>query len=174
MSDENEINLFLFLFRLIFWFLTWTLAEYFLHRFMHYNHPLNIFFRIHRHHHNIQMEKLTSKSNRWPKFSYFFFWFDNLYETVEIIFGETLPALIIYLIDPNCGVYILLFHYVYELLATDSLLEHNKEIRNPLIINLFAVGQFHLEHHRISNKNFGFTITLWDHLFGTYKQYIEE
>ena len=174
MSDENKIISFLFYFRLVFWFLVWTLAEYLLHRFMHYNHSLNIFFKIHRHHHNIEMEKLTSKNNRWPKFSYLFFWFDNLNETIEIIFGETMPALIIYFIDPECGFLILVFHYVYELLATDSLLEHNTDIKNSMIIKTFAVGQFHLQHHRQTNKNYGFTITLWDHIFGTYKHYSED
>jgi sterol desaturase/sphingolipid hydroxylase (fatty acid hydroxylase superfamily) len=170
----DALNLLYFSTRLTALFLLWTLAEYFLHRFMHINHSLNIFFHIHRHHHNIPIEKLTAKTNRWPKFSYFFFWFDNLYETIEIVFGETIPALIIYYFDPECGIYILIFHYVYELLATDSLLEHNPEIKEKSVIKYFAVGQFHLEHHRRANKNFGFTITLWDHLFGTYKYYDEK
>ena len=165
----NE-DIFLFI-RFCFWFLMWTLAEYLLHRLMHYNHSLNIFFKIHRHHHNISLSILTSKKNMIPKFSYFIFWFENLNETIEILFGETFPAVLIYLIDPDSGKYILIFHYIYELLATDSLLEHNPDIKSQNIIKYFAVGQFHLQHHRQTNKNYGFTITLWDHVFGTYTDY---
>ena len=64
-----------------------------------------------------------------------------------------MPAFIIYFIDLECGFLILIFHYVYELLATDSLLEHNTDIKNSMIIKTFAVGQFHLQHHRQTNKN---------------------
>ena len=86
---------------------------------------------------------------------------DNLHETLEIIVGETLPALLIWWFDPQCGVPLLIFHYVYEILATDALLEHNPDIRAPIWVRNFAVGQFHLEHHRRPTTNFGFTITLW-------------
>ena len=64
--------------------------------------------------------------------------------------------------DSNCGYPIFIFHYIYELL------EHNTSLSGK-ITKYFAVGQFHLEHHRKANTNFGFTITLWDHLFGTYE-----
>lgn len=100
---------------------------------------------------------------------YFFFFFENVHETVEIIVGETIPAICIYLCDPDCGIYLLAFHYIYEILATDSLLEHNAQITSKSIIKYAAVGQFHLEHHRLPTCNYGFTITLWDHVFGTYK-----
>ena len=174
MDDENSYFSLSFYIRLFIWFLIWTLAEYLIHRFMHFNHKLNIFYRIHRYHHSIPYDKLTSSNNKLPKLSYFFLWFDNINETIEIILGETIPAIGIYLLDKKCGFIILIFHYFYELIATDALLEHNPNIKTSSIINYFAVGQFHLEHHRKANKNFGFTITLWDHLFGTYETYNED
>ena len=157
--------------RLAFWFLTWTFCEYWMHRIMHINNPYNFLHYIHQYHHKIPIEIVTSHEYRWPKFSYIFFWFENLNETLEIIIGETIPALVIYFIDYECGLMILIFHYFYELIATDSLLEHNPNISYKPIIQCLAIGQFHLEHHRKRNKNFGFTITLWDHIFGTYALY---
>lgn len=154
--------------RLVAWFLVWTFAEYWMHRLMHWRNRYNFLYDIHREHHKIPYNEVTDKKHRWPKLMYFLFFFDNIHETLEIILGETLPACIIYFIDPECGIVILLFHYVYEILATDSLLEHNEDIKSKYIISTFAVGQFHLEHHRRSEKNYGFTITLWDHVFGTF------
>jgi len=79
--------------------------------------------------------------------------------------GETIWVLAIYWIDPQPGLFLLLFHYVYELLATDSLLEHNPDLEARFGL---AVGKFHLEHHRIPYVNYGFTIDVWDRVFGTY------
>jgi len=155
--------------RLPFWFLLWTLGEYLFHRLCHYKSRLNPLWKLHRYHHTVSIAELTSKENRWPKPSYFYFWFENLRETLEVLLGETIPALFIYQIDPLCGWPLLLFHYVYEILATDSLLEHNPDITQKNIVATFAVGQFHLEHHRNPSVNFGFTITIWDHIFGSFK-----
>ena len=44
----DALNLFYFSIRLTSLFLLWTLAEYLLHRFMHINHSLNIFYHIHQ------------------------------------------------------------------------------------------------------------------------------
>lgn len=158
--------------RFCLWFLTWTLWEYSFHRLCHtriflgVNNPL---YHLHRFHHSVSLSELTHKDNRWPKILYFCFWFENLQETIEIYLGETIPAIIVYLVDPPCGIPLLIFHYVYEILATDSLLEHNPDITKEDIVSTFAVGQFHLEHHRNPLVNFGFTITLWDHIFGTFR-----
>ena len=157
-----------FYIRLGFWFLIWTCAEYWMHRLMHWRSPYNFLYFIHHEHHKIPYTEVTDKKHRWPKLIYFIFYFDNIHETLEIILGETIPALLIYFIDPECGLLVLIFHYFYEIMATDSLLEHNAQISSKSVVSVFAVGQFHLEHHRRSEKNFGFTITLWDHIFGTF------
>ena len=159
----------LFLLRFTCWFLLWTFCEYWMHRLMHVSSPYNILYRMHRSHHLTPYAVLTDKKYRWPKLSYFIFFFDNIHETLEIIVGETIPALCIYYCDPECGILLLAFHYVYEILATDSLLEHNPDISLHSVIKYCAVGQFHLEHHRLPSYNYGFTITLWDHVFKTYK-----
>jgi sterol desaturase/sphingolipid hydroxylase (fatty acid hydroxylase superfamily) len=154
--------------RLSFWFLVWTFAEYWMHRLMHWRNPYNFLYHIHREHHKIAYNEVTDKKHQWPKLMYFIFFFDNINETLEIVLGETVPALLIYWIDPTCGIILLIFHYIYEILATDSLLEHNADIKDEAIISSLAIGQFHLEHHRHPEKNFSFTITLWDHVFGTF------
>jgi sterol desaturase/sphingolipid hydroxylase (fatty acid hydroxylase superfamily) len=118
----------------------------------------------------VPLSELTKKEHRWPKLLYFCFWFENLRETLEILLGETLPAMLIYYMDPECGLPLLVFHYIYEIIATDALLEHNPDIDQEEIVSTLAVGQFHLEHHRNPGVNFGFTITLWDHVFGTFKK----
>ena len=152
--------------RFLCWFLLWTMMEYWSHRFFHWNHRWNFFYKMHQHHHSLSIEQLTDEANRWPKPLYFVWFFDNLYETIEIVAGETVWALLIYYFDPKPGGYLLLFHYVYELLATDSLLEHNPELEARYGL---AVGKFHMEHHRVPLVNFGFTIDVWDRLFGTYR-----
>jgi hypothetical protein len=151
------------------WFLVWTLAEYSFHRLCHTKAKYNPLWKMHRFHHSVPLAELTKKEHRWPKLLYFCFWFENFKETLEILLGETLPAVLIYVIDPECGLPLLVFHYAYEILATDSLLEHNPDIDQKEIVSTLAVGQFHLEHHRNPGVNFGFTITLWDHVFGTFK-----
>ncbi len=159
----------MFVLRLSFWFLLWTFCEYWMHRLMHLSSSYNPLYQVHRGHHLISYKVLTDKKNQWPKLMYFFFFFENIDETLEILIGETIPALCIYYCDPECGKYILAFHYIYEILATDSLLEHNPDIASPSIIKYCAVGQFHLQHHRVPSCNYGFTITIWDHVFNTYK-----
>ena len=156
-----------FAIRFAIWFLVWTFCEYATHRWLfHSNHKWNPFFKIHQFHHSLSLESLCAKENRYPKPLYFVWFFDNVYETLEILIGETIWALLIYWVDPEVGLPLLCFHYVYELLATDSLLEHNAELEAPLGL---AVGKFHLEHHRVPTSNFGFTIDLWDRVFGTYR-----
>ena len=155
-------------FRFMAWFLVWTFCEYATHRWLfHYNHTWNPFFKIHQFHHGLSLESLCAKENRFPKPLYFLWFFDNVYETLEIVIGETIWALLIYLIDPEVGVPLLIFHYVYELLATDSLLEHNADLEAPIGL---AVGKFHLEHHAFPTCNYGFTIDLWDRLLGTWRE----
>ena len=149
------------------WFLVWTFCEYATHRWLfHCNTKWNPFLIIHQFHHGLPLENLCAKENRFPKPLYFIWFFDNVYEALEILIGETIWALIIYWIDEDVGLPLLCFHYVNELLATDSLLEHNAELEAPPGL---AVGKFHLEHHRVPTSNFGFTIDLWDRIFGTYR-----
>lgn len=152
--------------RFVGWFLLWTLCEYMMHRFFHWNHPWNFFYKMHQYHHSLTLRQLTDEANRWPKPLYFLWFFDNIYETIEIVAGETVWALLIYWIDPKPGLALLIFHYVYELLATDSLLEHNPNLEANYGL---AVGKFHLEHHRVPLCNYGFTIDIWDRVFGTYR-----
>ena len=86
--------------------------------------------------------------------------------------GETLPAfLIYYFISQYYGLIILIFHYFYEIIATDAILEHNPYISSKYITRFFAIGQFHLQHHRNTQKNFSFIFTFWDYVFGTYQEH---
>jgi len=173
LDTQSVLNVFLVPWRFWLWFMFWTLWEYSFHRTCHtprvfgFKNPL---WDLHRFHHSVSLAELTHKKNRWPKLHYLLFFFENLQESMEIYLGETIPALIVFFVDPQCGVPLLIFHYIYEIVATDALLEHNPDITNEEIVSTFAVGQFHLEHHRNPLVNFSFTITLWDHVFGTYKK----
>ena len=137
--------------------------EYWLHRLMH----SSILYKIHKYHHHISYKELTIPVT--PKLSYLFFWYDNLYETLEIIIVQFIPIFIIYLMDPYIGLILFFFYYIYEFISSDSLVEHNPNITNIIITYFFAIGQFHLEHHRNMKCNFSFKITLWDHIFNTYE-----
>lgn len=153
--------------KLILYFLLSTFIEYWLHRLMHYKNKYNILYKIHKHHHNFSYEELTTLTI--PKLSYLFFWYGNLYETLEIIIGQFIPIFFIFLINHEIGLILFFFYHIYEFIATGALLEHNSNITNKIITYFFSVGQCHLEHHRNTNCNFSFKITIWDHVFNTYK-----
>jgi sterol desaturase/sphingolipid hydroxylase (fatty acid hydroxylase superfamily) len=145
-------------------FLLWTLLVYLMHRLSHLKHKRNILRKIHFHHHNI---------NYWQgdkifKWYYLLFYFGSFYATLDILISLTLPALLVYLIYPPVGIYILLFHYLYEVFFSEGLLDHNPNIKGG-ITKVFAWGQYHLIHHKFLKFNFGLMITLWDYVFGTNK-----
>ena len=60
----------------------------------------------------------------------------------------------------------MVFHYVYEVFLSRTVLDHNPKITGK-ITRFISIGSFHLKHHTNVRCNFSFYITLWDYLFKT-------
>jgi len=133
-----------------------------MHRLAHSKHRLNFIHRIHLYHH-----KINYLDGGAPKFKWhFLFFYFGFYETIDIVLILTLPAIFVYLLYPTTGVYLLIFHYFYEVLFSEGVLDHNPKITGK-ITRFFAWGEYHLTHHRYWKYNFGLLITFWDFIFGT-------
>ena len=147
-------------------FLLWTLLVYFLHRLAHFRHKRNPLYRIHICHHRVNYFKEENRKFRW---CYLLFYFGGLNETLDVLLVLTLPALVVYFIYPPTGVYILCFHYFYEVFFSEGLLDHNPKVKGG-ITKFFSWGQYHLTHHRTWKYNYSLIITLWDYVFSTKKR----
>lgn len=156
------INIFIF----IGLFLLWTLLVYFMHRLAHIRSKNNPLYYVHLAHHKINYFK---EDNRKFKWYYLFFYFGGILETLDVIVMLTVPALSVYLLFPSYGIYILLFHYLYEVFLSEGYLDHNPKI-NGKITNYFSWGTYHLIHHKTWTHNFSLIITLWDYMFVTQKK----
>src|SRR4051812_43242878 len=106
-------------------FFLWTLCIYFMHRIAHIQSKFNPFYQIHLSHHKINYLK---KSNRKFQWYYFLFYFGSLYATLDVIFILTFPAFLMYWISPQYGLYIVGFHYLYEVFLSEGTLDHNPKI----------------------------------------------
>lgn len=144
-------------------FLLWTFLVYLMHRLAHIRHKHNLFHAIHLSHHKIDY---LNANNRKFKWYYFFFYFGSLNATLDVLIMLTLPAFIVYFIYPPLGIYILIFHYLYEVLLSEGALDHNPAIKGR-ITSFFAWGEYHLTHHKTWVSNYGLVITFWDTIFKT-------
>jgi len=145
--------------------LAWTFMTYWLHRLSHVSHPKNPLWQLHRAHHRVAYlgEPTGSKI---PKIGQFFLWLGTWRASLDVILAMTLPALAIAVLFPRYGIPLLVFHYFYEIFASEHALDHNPQIKGR-IVKYFAWGDFHLFHHMAPKNNFGLVITLWDRVFGT-------
>jgi sterol desaturase/sphingolipid hydroxylase (fatty acid hydroxylase superfamily) len=145
-------------------FLIWTFFSYWLHRISHINSKYNPFFRLHmKHHTKVYPSKNFSIIPKWYNFLFFF---GTIKETLDIWVIFELPLFVISYFSPSNGIPLLVFHYFYEIFLSDEILDHNVNIKGK-ITKIFAIGEFHLNHHHKVNKNFGFFVCLWDYVFGT-------
>lgn len=151
-------------FSLIFYFMLWTLCSYWIHRIAHIPHKKNILFKVHQAHHMVQYGE-----SYMPSWGSFFFWFGSWKASLDVWISLTLPVVIIAIIDPVPGITLLIFHYVYEVFFSSNVLDHNPKIKG-MVTRIFAIGQYHLQHHRVQRWNYSFFITLWDHVFRTVKK----
>ena len=147
-------------------FFLWTFMSYWLHRFAHINHSCNPLYKIHKFHHQKKYDENDLWKFYWPSI---WFWFGNIKQTLEIWIVFTIPAILIAIIIGGGAFYLLPLHYIYEVLFADRLVEHNPRIKGK-ITKIFAIGSYHLIHHDKFKYNYGFYITLWDHIFGTVKK----
>ncbi|MDB5117680.1 MAG: hypothetical protein JWQ79_3172 [Mucilaginibacter sp.] len=146
-------------------FLLWTLLVYLMHRLAHFRHRFNFLYHIHRYHHRVNYLS-EKKGFRWY---HFFFYFGSFYESLDVWLMMTLPAIALFLWQPKYGIYILVFHYLYEVFLSESQLDHNERITGK-VTRYFSWGTYHLGHHRNIRSNFSLMITLWDSVFRTTQQ----
>jgi len=147
--------------KLIVYFLIWSLYSYIIHRIAHIPNKKNPLLKIHVVHHRVEYDDSILPS--WPNF---FFWFGSWRASLDVWITLTLPVVVIAIIDPIPGLILLAFHYFYEIFFASNVIDHNPNIKGK-ITKFFAIGQYHVKHHEVYRSNYGFFITLWDHLFGT-------
>lgn len=145
--------------------LLWTLVMYWIHRLAHIHHPKNPFWQLHRAHHAVAYLSAPSKST-WPRLGQLVFWLGSWRATLDVIVTMTIPAILIAILIPRYGIFLLAFHYIYELFFSEYALDHNPKIKG-FITHIFAWGDFHLLHHMTPRKNYSLIITLWDRVFQT-------
>lgn len=143
----------------------WTLAIYWLHRWSHIHHRFNPLWWIHRAHHAEPYLREDSRP-QWPKLGQFLFWLGGVRLSLDVILVMTLPLLAIVWVWPQYALPLLVFHYLYEVFLSESVLDHNPRITNRAT-RWFAWGDFHLHHHVNLKKNYGLMLGLWDFVFGT-------
>lgn len=147
-------------------FLLWTLLVYLMHRLAHVRHTFNFLYKIHIYHHKIDYFK---KENRRFKWYYMLFYFGGVYETLDVLFILTMPLLFIYILLPNLTIYLVIFHYLYEVFLSEGMLDHNPNV-NGKITTVFSWGSYHLIHHKTWKYNYSLMITIWDRVFKTTKE----
>ena len=158
-------NILLYMLGLAGCFLLWTFVIYCLHRLSHIHHPANPLWRIHVAHHKIPYLH-SEQRQRWPSLGQYFFWLGDWKTSLDVFLVMTVPLIIISIIWPQYGIPLLVFHYLYEVFLSESVLDHNPHVKGR-ITRWFAWGDFHLHHHIDMKSNYGLMITLWDRLFGT-------
>jgi len=157
--------------KLIFIILLWTFIAYWMHRLGHIKSRYNPIYYFHIPHHNLDYISKEKRKSRNFKWYYLFFYFGNIRSTLDVIFVMTIPlTILIYIIAPNEGLFLLLLHYIYEVFLGENILDHNPNLKGR-ITHYLAWGQTHLEHHRTPYKNYGLIINLWDYIFSTWKQH---
>ncbi|MEJ0062639.1 MAG: sterol desaturase family protein [Alphaproteobacteria bacterium] len=142
-----------------------TFFSYWMHRLAHVHKPWNPLWINHKPHHQIKYDEHTPVMvYDWREF---IFWFGTWKQTLDVWITDTIPTILAACIIGGAGWYILAFHYFYHVFLSGGLLEHNVKIKGP-ITRILACGQFHMQHHRKFDRNFGFVIGLWDYVFRTY------
>lgn len=145
-------------------FLLWTFLVYWIHRLSHIEASWNPLWRIHRVHHAIDYSKPRVRLLR-PSLV---FWFGSIAATADILISITLPLVLVVLIWPSYGIWLLPFHYLYEGIFSERILDHNPRITGR-ITRYLSIGRYHMRHHGNKAVNFSIYITLWDRLFRTSK-----
>lgn len=144
-------------------FLLWTFLVYWMHRAAHVRSKYNFLYKLHLSHHRINYLKEENRAFKWPQL---FFYFGSFSASLDVLIMLTLPAFMTFAVFPQYGIYILAFHYIYEVFLSEGTLDHNPKIKGK-VTRFFAWGEYHLSHHEKWNCNYGLTITFWDLVFGT-------
>ncbi|WP_409433580.1 sterol desaturase family protein [Litorimonas sp. RW-G-Af-16] len=120
-------------------------------------HAVPFFWRFHKVHHADRDLDVSSGVRFHP---------------VEIVFSMAYKIICVLILGPAVAAVIL-----FEIILNASALFNHANIRLPAWLDqvmrkLIVTPDFHRVHHSIqmreSNQNFGFCLSIWDHLFGSY------
>lgn len=120
-------------------------------------HKIPILWRLHRVHHSDEDLDATSAVRFHP---------------LEILFSIIVKSIAVLLLGPAAVVVV-----IFEALVNGSALFNHANFRLPLGIDkwtrlLFVTPDMHRVHHSIipreTDSNYGFALSIWDRLFGTY------
>jgi len=130
------------------------LAIYLQHLLMH---RVPLLWRLHRVHHADLDIDLTTGSR---------------FHTIEIIFSMLIKAVVILLLGPA-----LIAVLVFEVLLNGMAIFNHANVSLPpamerVVRYLFVTPDMHRVHHSVeeseTNSNYGFNLSIWDRMFGTY------
>jgi sterol desaturase/sphingolipid hydroxylase (fatty acid hydroxylase superfamily) len=143
---------------IIFYFLSWTLLLYWIHRIAH---KIDFLKKYHFDHHNFILKKLRNNQipTQWH-WSNLFLYNDTIKSTIDLWFTEVIPTILFSLITGQWWIFI--FYYLWAALVQE-IIEHNPKINYPILTS----GKWHLMHHTTGNKNYGLFFPLWDFIFNT-------
>ncbi len=131
------------------------LAIYAQHVLTHHWHPL---WRLHKVHHADRDVDVTTAIRFHP---------------IEIAFSMALKILLVLIIGPAAAAVI-----VFEIVLNGTAMFNHANIRLPTSVDrilrtVLVTPDMHRVHHSVleaeTNSNYGFNLSLWDRLFGTYR-----
>lgn len=134
------------------YFLLWTFMLYWIHRI---GHKVPVIRKFHSIHHGYINSTITG----WHWNNLFLF-NDNWPSTIDLWITEVVPTIIFSWLTGQW--WIAAFYYIWAAFLQEEL-EHRRNLNIPLL----TCGEWHLKHHRRSDKNFGLFFPLWDKLFKT-------
>jgi sterol desaturase/sphingolipid hydroxylase (fatty acid hydroxylase superfamily) len=126
-------------------------------------HAVPLFWRLHRVHHADLDFDVTTGSRFHP---------------VEILLSMLIKFAVIVLLGPPVVAVV-----VFEVLLNATAMFNHSNVRLPLALDallrrLIVTPDMHRVHHshldHETNSNFGFNLSIWDRLFGTYRDQPEE
>lgn len=136
------------------------MAIYWQHRLAH---QLPVLWRLHRMHHADTVIDVTTGSRFHP---------------LEIIFSMLVKLAAILIIGPSAWAVI-----AFEILLNGTAMFNHSNIKLPLVIDrrlrkILVTPDMHRVHHSVHsrefNRNYGFNLSVWDHLFKSYKDQPEQ
>lgn len=134
-------------------FILWTFYLYWLHRLVH---QVPVLQQIHAQHHAY----INNNDTKWH-WSNLFLFNDDWTCTVDLWITDVIPTIIF---SAATGAWWLCaFYYIWAAFIQERV-EHNPNVN---LYPFLHSGEWHLKHHRQSNKNYAMFIVYWDKLFKT-------
>ena len=133
------------------WWLWWDFFQYWAHRLVH----TKSLFSLHRHHHDVELDAFASFRH----------------SPIELVYAHTLitiPTTIYFtVLIPEVGL-----QWQHLLVSFIVLIEHSNIRFGWPLSYIFITPQMHRIHHSVKREqhdsNYGFALSIWDRIFGTY------